>query len=84
MAHYRCSVSVGLPFWPRRRFAARILRKTLLLLALALTRTDGATGPAAIAVGAGPQLFIDDHLIAEQSFLTRTVNRPAKLPDPII
>ncbi|HTZ21924.1 MAG TPA: hypothetical protein VMC06_13655, partial [Opitutaceae bacterium] len=45
-----------------------------------------ATGnrEAAIRVGPGPQLFIDDDLIGEQSFLTRTVNRPAKLAEPVI
>ena len=37
-----------------------------------------------IKLGKGPHLFIDDYLIAEQSFLTRTVNNPIKLPKPII
>jgi hypothetical protein len=32
----------------------------------------------------GPQLFLDDFLIAEQAFLNRTVVRPQKRPDPII
>jgi len=32
----------------------------------------------------GPHLFIDDFLIAENSFLGRTVNNPDKLPDPIV
>jgi len=32
----------------------------------------------------GPHLFIDDYLIAEQSFLSRTVNNPEKFPEPII
>lgn len=32
----------------------------------------------------GPQLFIDDHLIAESSFLTRVVNQPQKLPKPVV
>jgi len=31
-----------------------------------------------------PHLFIDNHLIAEQSFLSRTVNQPQKLPDPVV
>jgi hypothetical protein len=37
-----------------------------------------------IAVGTGPHLFIDDFLIADQSFLTRTVNNPTKLADPVV
>ena len=37
-----------------------------------------------ILLEAGPHLFIDDYLIAEQSFLARTLNRPAKLPEPVI
>lgn len=32
----------------------------------------------------GPHLFIDDYLIAAQSFLSRTVNNPAKLPEPVV
>lgn len=37
-----------------------------------------------IELKAGPHLFIDDYLIAEQSFLTRTVNNPVKLSKPIV
>jgi hypothetical protein len=37
-----------------------------------------------IHISKGPQLFIDDYLIAEQSFLTRTVNNPLKLDKPIL
>jgi len=33
---------------------------------------------------AGPQLFIDDYLIADNSFLTRVVNQPQKLPKPVV
>jgi len=32
----------------------------------------------------GPHLFIDDYLIAEQSFLSRSVNNPEKYPEPVI
>ncbi len=32
----------------------------------------------------GPHLFVDDYLIAEQSFLNRTVNHPEKLSEPIL
>ncbi len=32
----------------------------------------------------GIQLFIDDYLIAAQSFLSRTVNHPDKLPEPVV
>ncbi|VAX25633.1 hypothetical protein MNBD_IGNAVI01-2891, partial [hydrothermal vent metagenome] len=32
-----------------------------------------------IVLNKGPHLFIDDYLIAENSFLNRTVNNPQKL-----
>ncbi len=32
----------------------------------------------------GPHLFIDNYLIAEQSFLSRTVNNPVKYPEPVV
>ena len=32
----------------------------------------------------GPHLFLDDYLLAERSFVSRTVNHPDKQPDPII
>lgn len=32
----------------------------------------------------GPHLFIDDYLIGTQSFLSRTVNNPEKLPEPVV
>ncbi len=37
-----------------------------------------------VSLGPGPQLFIDDHLIEQQSFLQRTVNNPKRRPQPVI
>ena len=37
-----------------------------------------------LLVNNGPNLFLDDYLIGELSFLTRTVNNPQKLPEPIL
>ncbi|NOX64899.1 MAG: hypothetical protein GXO85_03665 [Chlorobi bacterium] len=37
-----------------------------------------------IKLSKGPHLFIDDYLIAENSFLNRTVNNPKKLSEPIL
>ena len=37
-----------------------------------------------LVVNKGPQLFLDDYLIAEHSFLTRTVNNPEKLQKPVL
>ena len=37
-----------------------------------------------IKLGEGPHLFIDNYLIAENSFLSRTVNNPDKLPEPVV
>lgn len=41
-------------------------------------------GETVIELKSGPHLFIDDYLIAEQDFLSRTVNNPEKIPEPII
>ncbi|MDW7679758.1 MAG: hypothetical protein SCK70_04295 [bacterium] len=40
--------------------------------------------PFSIELKKGLHLFIDDYLIGAQSFLSRTVNNPEKLPEPII
>jgi hypothetical protein len=32
----------------------------------------------------GPHLFIDNYLIADQYFLSRTVNQPIKIPEPVV
>ena len=37
-----------------------------------------------LRLGAGPHLFIDDHLIASSRSLVRTTHQPEKLPQPII
>ncbi len=44
----------------------------------------GGAEQRAIAVRPGPHLFIDDYLIGEQRFLSRTVNQPDKLPEPVV
>jgi len=49
----------------------------VLLCALASAETP-------LVLGKGPHLFLDDHLIAEQSSLTRVVNHPEKLPEPVV
>ncbi len=71
----------------KHNVSLRLNRFTLicavLLMAGALPAA-GKTAPETLRLGPGPHLFIDDYLIAEQSFLTRTINRPAKVPDPII
>jgi len=37
-----------------------------------------------LELGPGPHLFIDEYLIAEQSFLSRTVNNPPRLAQPVV
>jgi hypothetical protein len=37
-----------------------------------------------LVLNKGPQLFLDDYLIAEHPFLTRTVNHPEKLSEPVL
>jgi hypothetical protein len=55
-----------------------------LLAVVLLGASDAAGAATSLILDAGPHLFLDDHLIAEQSFLSRTVQRPAKLPEPLI
>jgi hypothetical protein len=43
-----------------------------------------ASAETPLVLGKGPHLFLDDHLIAEQSDLTRVVNHPEKLPEPVV
>ena len=52
------------------------------LLLAAVLRAQGMR--SAVALNQGPHLFIDDYLIAEQSYISRTVNNPEKLAEPII
>jgi len=56
---------------------------TLLILSVSLFNCDGRQMQS-IRLTSGPQLFIDDYLIAEETFLTRTVNNPEKLAEPVI
>ncbi len=37
-----------------------------------------------ISLQKGPHLFIDEYLIAEQVFISRTVNNPQKLAEPVV
>ena len=41
-------------------------------------------GKAVRVLAAGPQLFLDDDLIAEQSNVRRVIQSPARLPEPIV
>jgi hypothetical protein len=68
---------------------SRIRRSLGIILLLALAAFSPASAAASsmadpIRLDPGPQLFIDEHLIAEQTFLSRTVNQPAKRPEPVI
>lgn len=47
-------------------------------------QNDGLIEEKPIVLDQGPHLFIDDFLIAEQSFLNRTVNNPEKHPGPVV
>ena len=42
------------------------------------------SGLQPIRLSAGPQLFIDDHLIAHQARLERTIPHPVRLPSPVV
>ena len=58
----------------------------LSILIVAIVLSQGCQGEKmkVIELKQGPHLFIDDYLIAGKSFLSRTVNHPAKLPEPVI
>jgi hypothetical protein len=53
----------------------------ILLFAFAVM-AQNVTPP--LVLHKGPQLFIDDYLIADQNFISRTVNNPKKLPEPVV
>jgi hypothetical protein len=63
------------------------LAASLWLMVLLLSFSGSAGGQelnAPLRLKPGPQLFIDSHLIAESAFLTRVVNNPVKLPQPVV
>ncbi|MBM3473109.1 MAG: hypothetical protein FJX75_07585 [Armatimonadetes bacterium] len=53
-----------------------------LIVAILLCALANAEAP--LVLGGGPHLFLDEHLIAEQSNLTRMINHPTKLPEPVV
>lgn len=60
----------------------KVIVLTIILFTSVSVLAQYITTP--IHISKGPQLFIDDYLIAEQSFLTRTINNPQKLDKPIL
>jgi hypothetical protein len=66
--------------------AGYVYALTVLMFGVCLARecSGGQGGQAPIQLSPGPHLFIDDYLIGEQSFLSRTVNQPEKLPVPVV
>ena len=56
----------------------------IIMLLLIAGSTMPQSGNTLLRLKAGPHLFIDDYLIAENSFLTRVVNNPRKLGAPVI
>ncbi|MBN2357117.1 hypothetical protein JXO59_13450, partial [candidate division KSB1 bacterium] len=56
----------------------------LILFSLMCQMVWAQSDEKPIVLNPGPHLFIDDYLIAEQSFLSRTVNHPIKLPEPVV
>ena len=56
----------------------------LLSLTLVIVGCNQAVPENIIELKSGPHLFIDDYLVAEKTFLSRTVNNPQKLPEPVI
>jgi hypothetical protein len=52
--------------------------------AAAAAERERAASKSVISLGPGPHLFVDDHLIARSSGLTRTTHQPERLPAPVI
>lgn len=67
---------------PTRRLSLCLAIAGLTLVPSARLASQETGSP--LRLKPGPQLFIDDHLIAESSFLTRVVNNPQKLPKPVV
>ena len=69
------------------RYFSRFLI-TVLILSVTLTlyfcQRGGGMKEKVIKLEKGPHLFVDDFLIAKQSFLNRTVNNPEKYPEPVV
>jgi len=65
----------------KNTFSAFLL---ILTMAIVLTQCGRQEKIKVLELRPGPHLFIDDYLVAEKSFLSRTVNHPAKLPEPVI
>jgi hypothetical protein len=59
------------------------LHSLFVLIFISLLSLKGFSAEP-LRVGPGPHLFIDNYLIANQSFLSRTVNQPKKLPEPVV
>ena len=57
---------------------------SFFICAIFMLQCHSSIKESSLELGAGPHLFIDDYLIAEQSFLIRTVNNPEKYPEPIV
>jgi hypothetical protein len=57
---------------------------TACAFAAALLSCVVALAEEPLKLNAGPHLFLDDHLIAEQSNLERAVNHPERLPEPVV
>lgn len=56
----------------------------LALAAMSLQASGSAGDGAPLHLPPGPQLFLDDYLIAAQDGLARRVRQPARLPEPVV
>ncbi len=56
----------------------------IFICAIFMLQCQSPVKESPLELDAGPHLFIDDYLIAEQSFLSRTVNNPEKYMEPIV
>jgi hypothetical protein len=56
----------------------------LLLFIISINVSGQESKIKPLVLNKGPQLFLDDYLVAEHSFLTRTVNNPKKLQKPVL
>lgn len=62
----------------------KMARTALLIISVCLLATGARGGGKLTTLSAGPHLFVDDYLIAEQHGLVRTVNHPERLSGPVV
>jgi hypothetical protein len=70
--------------YTRRRFLQFAGATSAAALVSSRLLAEPKSGPEAVALTPGVQLFVDDYLIAEQKGITRVINQPTRIDHPIV